>query len=106
MKNLNQAGCLALDFFTIRQPVGYTRIHIPWPRPPRFFHRNDNFKPPQAVADSERLDMYRLYIRKAEAYFGVTRTRDIHERALSALSDKDAQLIALDYANLEKKLGN
>jgi pre-mRNA-splicing factor SYF1 len=59
----------------------------------------------QAVTDQERLDMYRLYIRKAEAYFGVTRTREIHERALSALGDKDAQLIALDYANLEKKLG-
>jgi pre-mRNA-splicing factor SYF1 len=57
------------------------------------------------VTDGERLDLYRLYIRKAEAFFGVTRTREIHERALSALGDKDAQSMALDYATLEKKLG-
>lgn len=57
------------------------------------------------MTDGERLDLYRLYIRKAEAFFGVTRTREIHERALSALGDKDAQSMALDYATLEKKLG-
>lgn len=48
---------------------------------------------------------YRLYIKKAESFYGVTRTREIHEAAIKALSDKDAQTMALDYASLERKLG-
>ena len=49
--------------------------------------------------------MYRLYIKKAESFYGVTRTREIHEQAIKVLCDKDAQSISLDYAMLEKKLG-
>ena len=59
----------------------------------------------QAVPEAERLDTYRLYIKKAEAFYGVTRTREIHEAAIAALPDKDAQAMALEYAALERKLG-
>jgi len=59
----------------------------------------------RAVTAGERLDMFRLYIKKAESFYGVTRTREIHEAAIKALPDKDAQAMALDYAALERKLG-
>ena len=49
--------------------------------------------------------MYRLYIKKAESFYGVTRTREIHEQAIKVLADKDAQKVSLDYAHLEKRLG-
>jgi pre-mRNA-splicing factor SYF1 len=59
----------------------------------------------KAVEESCQLDMYRLYIKKAESFFGVTRTREIHEQAIKNLSDKDAQVMSLDYAQLERRLG-
>ena len=61
--------------------------------------------PSYYMSSSSLVDRYRLYIKKAESFYGVTRTREIHEAAIKALSDKDAQAMALDYASLERKLG-
>lgn len=46
----------------------------------------------KAVAETQRLALFRLYIKKAESFFGVTRTREIHEQAIKTLPDLDAQV--------------
>lgn len=57
------------------------------------------------VTDACRLDMYRLYIKKVEQYYGVTRTRVIYERAISELRDEMSRAICLEFADMETKLG-
>lgn len=57
------------------------------------------------VTDASRLDMYRLYIKKVEQYYGVTRTRVIYERAISELRDDMSRVICLEFAEMETKLG-
>lgn len=57
------------------------------------------------VSDDRKLDAYRLYIRKMEHYYGVTKTRQIYERAISELSDDNARILCLEYASVESKLG-
>jgi pre-mRNA-splicing factor SYF1 len=59
----------------------------------------------RAVPEARRLDMYRLYIRKVEQYFGVTKTRPIYERAISELSDDHSRQICVEFADMERKLG-
>jgi pre-mRNA-splicing factor SYF1 len=59
----------------------------------------------RAVPDSARADMYRLYIKKAESLFGVTKTRPIYERALGDLQDDDARDLCVEFAEVERKLG-
>ncbi|KAJ1439699.1 pre-mRNA-splicing factor SYF1 [Ochromonadaceae sp. CCMP2298] len=59
----------------------------------------------RAVPDAARLDMYRLYIKKAEGLFGVTKTRPIYERALGDLQDDDARELCGEFAEVERKLG-
>jgi hypothetical protein len=49
--------------------------------------------------------MFNFYIAKASASFGVTATRDIYEKAIEVLPDKDARTMCLKYADLETKLG-
>lgn len=59
----------------------------------------------QVVPDANRLDMYRLYIKKIEQHFGVTKTRPAYERAISALNDDMTRDICLEFAEMERKLG-
>ncbi|RHZ79462.1 hypothetical protein Glove_145g19 [Diversispora epigaea] len=59
----------------------------------------------RAVADEDRFDMFNFYIAKASANFGVTYTREIYERAIEVLPDKEAKDMCLKYAELERKLG-
>jgi pre-mRNA-splicing factor SYF1 len=59
----------------------------------------------RAVQRTAQLDMYRLYIKKAEQFFGVTKTRPIYERALNDLGDDDARTLCLEFAEMERKLG-
>ena len=59
----------------------------------------------RAVDEKHRLDMYLLYIKKAEKYYGVARTREIHERAIKVLPDDPAKQMCLQYMSLERKLG-
>lgn len=49
--------------------------------------------------------LFRMYVRKASELFGITRTREIYEKAIEMLPDSDAAAICLQYAQLEVKLG-
>ena len=43
----------------------------------------------RAVADEDRFDMFMTYAAKAEEYYGVTKTRDIFEKAIEVLPEKE-----------------
>ncbi|RKP09740.1 pre-mRNA-splicing factor SYF1 [Thamnocephalis sphaerospora] len=58
-----------------------------------------------AVTAEDRLEMYRFYIAKVGQTFGVTATREIYQRAIEALSDRDAKDMCLSFAEMERKLG-
>lgn len=57
------------------------------------------------VPDNEKYDMYQLYIRKVEYYYGITKTRPIYERAINEFSDLQLCNICIEYAKMETKLG-
>merc|ERR1711871_1546148 len=59
----------------------------------------------RAVTEESRLDMYRLYIKKVEQHFGLTKTRPIYEHAVSELNDDMSRAICLEFADMECKLG-
>ncbi|KAG0202966.1 Pre-mRNA-splicing factor SYF1 [Mortierella sp. GBA30] len=59
----------------------------------------------KAVAPEDRADMFHFYIAKAATMFGVTSTREIYERAIEVLQDKDARVMCMRYADMERKLG-
>lgn len=59
----------------------------------------------RAVPDAARLDMYRLYIKKVEQFFGVTKTRPVYERAIAELNDDHCRDICLEFSSMERKLG-
>ncbi|KAK3838396.1 MAG: pre-mRNA-splicing factor syf1 [Linnemannia elongata] len=59
----------------------------------------------KVVAPEDRADMYHFYIAKAATMFGVTSTREIYERAIEVLQDKDARVMCMRYADMERKLG-
>jgi pre-mRNA-splicing factor SYF1 len=49
--------------------------------------------------------MYRLYIKKVEQYCGLTKTRDIYEKAIAELNDEMCKTLCLEFAEMERKLG-
>jgi hypothetical protein len=59
----------------------------------------------RSVALERRAEVYSLYIAKAAESFGVTKTRDIYELAISELPSSELAPMCLRYANLERKLG-
>ncbi|KAI9302584.1 pre-mRNA splicing factor Syf-1 [Cunninghamella echinulata] len=59
----------------------------------------------KAVDDSDRLNMFEFYVAKATASFGIVSAREIYEKAIEALPDKDVRVICIKYADLERKLG-
>lgn len=59
----------------------------------------------RTVPAANRLDMHRLYIKKVEQHYGITKTRPAYERAISELDDDMARQICLEYADVERKLG-
>lgn len=59
----------------------------------------------RAVVPEEQYVMFLLYISRATEFFGVTRTREIYEKAISVLPDKHMQDVCVRYAELEKRLG-
>lgn len=60
----------------------------------------------KAVPDSEKMNMYEIYIARATEIFGVPKTREIYEQAIeSGLPDKDVKTMCIKYAELEKSLG-
>ena len=59
----------------------------------------------RAVPVAEQYVMFLLYIARATDFFGVSRTREIYEKAIAVLPDKYLQDICLRYSDLEKRLG-
>ncbi|KAI0035756.1 spliceosome complex protein [Vararia minispora EC-137] len=59
----------------------------------------------QVVQDSDKFDMFTIYIAKAAGNYGLTATRPIYERALEVLPDKQTAKMSLRFAALERKLG-
>jgi len=59
----------------------------------------------KAVHEDDKFNMYNIYISRAAEFFGVTRTREIFDKAIETLPDKYLRDMCLKYAQLEKKLG-
>ncbi|OAP62897.1 pre-mRNA-splicing factor syf1 [Fonsecaea erecta] len=59
----------------------------------------------RAVSDEDRLSMFEFYITKSATNFGLTSTRPIYERAIAALPDKEAKIMCLKFAEMERRLG-
>lgn len=59
----------------------------------------------RAVGDADRLEMFQFYIAKATSAFGITSTREVYERAIEVLPDQQCKEICLEYAEMERKLG-
>ncbi|KID76594.1 Pre-mRNA-splicing factor syf1 [Metarhizium brunneum] len=59
----------------------------------------------RAVSDEDRADMFNFYITKSASNFGLSSTRPIYERAISALPDTEAKEMCLKFADMEKRLG-
>eukprot|EP00038_Savillea_parva_P026092 m.51348 g.51348 ORF g.51348 m.51348 type:complete len:862 (+) comp7299_c0_seq1:235-2820(+) len=58
-----------------------------------------------AVPKAERHEIWKLYILRVSAIFGVTVTRDLYVKAIEVLPDKAAREMCLEFADLERKLG-
>lgn len=60
----------------------------------------------KAVPDHEKMEIYDLYIARAAENFGVPKTRDIYLKAIeSELPDKYVKVMCMNFAELERKLG-
>eukprot|EP01052_Picozoa_sp_SAG31_P025203 SAG31_NODE_2196_length_6219_cov_1.796569_4_plen_160_part_00 len=59
----------------------------------------------KAVDDADKFEVYQVSIKKAAEYFGVTHTREIFERAIEALSSDDVRTMCIQFAELERRLG-
>ena len=59
----------------------------------------------RAVADEDRTEMFEFYITKSASNFGLTSTRPIYERAIAALTDKEAASMCVKFAEMERRLG-
>ncbi|MCJ1250464.1 pre-mRNA-splicing factor syf1 [Trapelia coarctata] len=59
----------------------------------------------RAVSDEDRYEMFNFYITKSATNFGLTSTRPIYERAITALPDKEARDMCLKFAEMERRLG-
>lgn len=59
----------------------------------------------RAVSDEDRFEMFEFYITKSASNFGLTSTRPIYERAISALPDQEAKEMCLKFAEMERRLG-
>jgi len=57
------------------------------------------------VKENDRPQMYRIYIKKAADLFGVTRTREIYEKAIQNLPDDCLADFCVRYFKLECQLG-
>ena len=59
----------------------------------------------EAVPKQEKFVIYNVYLKKAAEIYGVTRTRQIYEKAIESLEDSEARKMCLDFAEMETKLG-
>lgn len=59
----------------------------------------------EACAVEDKQKTFFIYIYRCGEFFGVTKTREIYERAIKELSDKDLKAVCMRYAALERGLG-
>ncbi|KAF8644139.1 hypothetical protein AX16_008666 [Volvariella volvacea WC 439] len=59
----------------------------------------------QALPDTNKFEMYTIYIAKATANYGLPATRPIYERAIEVLPNAQTAELCLRFAALERKLG-
>ena len=59
----------------------------------------------RAVSDEDRFEMFSFYITKSASNFGLTSTRPIYEKAITALPDREAKDMCLKFAEMERRLG-
>ncbi|KAJ3286136.1 Pre-mRNA-splicing factor SYF1 [Borealophlyctis nickersoniae] len=59
----------------------------------------------RAVSDEDRLEVFNIYVSKATSYFGLTSTREIYQRAVEVLPDRQAREMCVRFADMETKLG-
>lgn len=59
----------------------------------------------QAVPKNERFEVWKKCIERTAATLGVTFTRNLYSQAIEALPDKEARTMCLEFADLERKLG-
>ena len=59
----------------------------------------------EACATEDKQKTFFIYIYRCGEFFGVTKTREIYERAIKELSDKDLKAVCMRYAALERGLG-
>ncbi|KAK5136591.1 pre-mRNA-splicing factor syf1 [Meristemomyces frigidus] len=59
----------------------------------------------RAVADEDRLAMFEFYVTKSASNFGLTSTRGIYERGIAALGDREAAMLCVKFAEMERRLG-
>ena len=59
----------------------------------------------RAVQVKDQYLMFIHYAKKAEQFFGVTRTRDIYQKAIEVLPNEQVKDMCLRFAETERKLG-
>ncbi|CEO95626.1 unnamed protein product (mitochondrion) [Plasmodiophora brassicae] len=59
----------------------------------------------QRVKDDDKLELFQIYVNKAGEFFGVTRTREVYEKAIATLPRALIRHVCLQYAQLETRLG-
>merc|ERR1719458_895884 len=59
----------------------------------------------QKVDAKEQAEVYNIYLRKAAEIYGVTRTRQIYEKAIETLKEADSRDMCIRFAEMETKLG-
>jgi len=57
------------------------------------------------VAPQDRYIMFNIYIARAREFFGVTKTREIYDKAIDAVDSKYVPDMCLKYSNLETVVG-
>ena len=60
----------------------------------------------EAVEPVERFGLFNIYLKKAADIYGVTRTRQIYEKAIEVLSDSEAKEMCLRYEGIGRSLLN
>merc|ERR1740128_808332 len=58
-----------------------------------------------AVDKKEQAEVYNIYLRKAAEIYGVTRTRQIYEKAIETLGETESRTMCVRFAEMETKLG-
>lgn len=57
------------------------------------------------LTKEDKFEVFNLYIAKSAEFFGVSKTRQLFERAFEVLTGADLIEIGLRFAKMERKLG-